>query len=728
MWLCALFLLQSDATAGVAQDLAPMLRAHCVDCHAAPRPKGDLDLAAWLKTGATAPGTEALERVRERLALGEMPPADRPQPTAAELDVALNWLEANLPRSEAARPTLRRLNRSQYERTVRDLFGVAYPARELFPADDVGAQFDNEAAVASISELGVERWIEAAERVALRALPPEAESTTRKYGPKELETAGGAKRNPKSIGMSSNGSAVVRTTIPRESRYRITVEVTADQAGDEKARIAFDLDGRSMAEREITAERPELETLELILALPEGDHALAVRFVNDYYKPDHPDPKGRDRNVSVASITVTGPLDPPPKSEFLGWIDGELERGSRAGAIAALGQRVWRRPLTAKERQRLSALGKPATSDRERLRMALVSLLASPHFLYRVEATAIGEELGDFELATRLSYFLWASAPDPRLLKLAADGELQHASARSAEIRRMLRDARSRSIVEEFAAQWLGWRALESTTPDPRAFPDADSALTSSMRQESEAFFEAMLREDRDLDEFIDADFTFVDARLAKLYGMEGVEGDGLRRVRILDEVRGGLLGQAALLTVSSNPTRTSPVKRGKWILETLLGSRVPPPPPGVDALEESTGSGARLRLREQLELHRSKQECAGCHVRLDPLGFALEGFDAIGRLRTHDGDVELDVRGVTADGTELNGVGDLKRYLLERGAFPRALGRALFAYALGREPSRSEDRALLIDIDAIDPRSRNLAAVIDLVCKQPAFLRAGVQ
>ena len=235
-----------------------------------------------------------------------------------------------------------------------------------------------------------------------------------------------------------------------------------------------------------------------------------------------------------------------------------------------------------------------------------------------------------------------------------------------------------------------------------------------------------MLREDRALDEFIDADFAFVDERLAQLYGIEGIQGAGLRRVRLDDRDRGGLLGQAAILTATSNPTRTSPVKRGKWILETLLGESVPPPPPGVGALGEAKPGVAAKSAREQLDLHRSKEDCASCHSKLDPLGFALEGFDAIGQKRTHDGEEPVDSRGQFADGTAVDGVLALKQYLLSRGTFPQAVARALFTYALGRAPSRSEQRLLAIDVTALAPESRTLASVIELVCRQPAFQNAG--
>ncbi len=730
MWPCALLLLQAPPAPGADEMLAALIRGHCIECHSTPRPKGDLDLAAWID-GSTALSGDAslddsLERVRERLLLGEMPPPSRPRPAETELDAALAWLEIRLPEAAIVRPTLRRLNRSEYERTVRDLFGVSYPTREFFPADDVGAMFDNDAAVATAGELAVERWIEAAERVATRALPPIVDCTTRQMGPGELEVEGGAKKYATELSMYSVGKAFTRLDLPRSGRYRIEVSAFGDMAGDEAPRLSFEFDGRSLGEREIHAQSAPGETLDLTASLESGSHEIAARFVNDYYVEKGPGVERQDRNAHLASLTLVGPLDPAPAMVFTQWIDALLAEKSFESTLHALGLRVWRRPLAADEVERLANLSEPSAPGRERARLALVAMLASPHFIYRIETTNSAETLSAYELATRLSYFLWASAPDMRLLEIAASGELLDETVRAREIQRLLRDARSRSLVEEFAGQWLGWRALERATPDLHTFPAADEALLASMRQESEAFFEAMLREDRPLEEFLDADFTFVDERLARLYGMEGIVGEGMRRIHLTDRERGGLLGQAAILTATSNPTRTSPVKRGKWVLETLLGSRVPPPPPGVGALSEPVAGVVPKTLREQLDLHRSKEDCASCHDRLDPLGFALEGFDAIGQRRTHEGALEVDARGTFADGTQVDGVVALKHYLKSRNAFPQSLARALFLYAIGRAPTRGEERELQRAVDGLSATQRSVSSVIEIVCRQPAFSHAG--
>jgi len=704
----------------LAAGLRPLLEAHCVECHAGPKAKGELDLALLLEV----PEFELVERraalaaVRERLLADEMPPAKKPRPPVELVRAALAALEQSLGPLEPA-PRLRRLNRVEYEHAVRDLFGLAYPARALFPADDVGARFDNEAASGGAGALLVERWVDAAEELAARALPLEGERESRAFGFEELALEGGAGARGTSVSMYSRGRASVSVSLPRASRYRLELVGWGDLAGDELPRMAFDLDRQRLGAREFSLEAPAEETLTLEFQAEAGPHELGVSFVNDHFAPEHPDPQERDRNAHVARLVLLGPLDPPPESPFTRALAGELELGGLEGALDWLGRRVWRRPITRDERARLLELSTPEEPARARLRGALVGLLASPNFLYKVEREAPRAlELG-FQFATRLSFFLWASVPDEELLDAAASGALAQPDARVQVVRRMLRDARARALVTEFAAQWLGWRRLAHATPDRQRFPEADAALLDSMRQESEAFFEAMLRENRPLAEFFTADYAFVDERLAQLYGLEGVTGAGVRRVPLAGGVRGGLLGQAALLTVTANPTRTAPVKRGKWILETLLGRRVPPPPPGVGVLEEE-GAATPATLREQLTRHRADPDCASCHDELDPLGFALEGFDAIGRER---GGPELDVRGELSDGTVLEGAEGLRRHLLTSGEFPTALAEALFVYALGREPEPGERAQLRAALAALPAARRTIAALVELVCAQPAFL-----
>jgi len=721
VWLPLFLALAGD---GLAAGLRPLVEGHCVECHAGAEAKGELDLAGLVggAEAALAERHEALAAIRAVLRADDMPPPRRPRPPVALVEQALTALEAALgPAAEG--PRLRRLNRARYENAVRDLLGVSYPARALFPPDDVGARFDCEAASGGASALHVERWVEAAEAIAARALPDEAGSETRVFAAEELALEGGGGLRDGRVALYSRGRVGVSVTLPRQSRYRLELVGWGDLAGPERPRLVFDLDRQKLGTRELSLEAPAEETLALEFEAEAGAHELGASFVNDYFMAEAPDPGERDRNAHVRALALVGPLDPPPETAFTRALADELGQGGLDGALAWLGRRVWRRPLRAEEHARLLALSDPTTSERVRLRTALVALLASPHFLYEVErADARGAERA-YALATRLAGFLWASVPDEELLDAAARGALAQPEERARQVRRMLRDARARSLVTEFGAQWLGWRRLAQATPDRQRFPAADAALLDSMRQECEAFLEAMLREERPLAELLTADYAFVDERLARLYGLAGVEGEGVRRVPLPEGTRGGLLGLAALLTVTSNPTRTSPVKRGKWVAETLLGRRVPPPPPGAGVLAEAAAA-TPATLREELERHRAEPDCAVCHAELDPLGFALEGFDALGAARRE----EVDVHAELPDGTRLDGVDGLRRYLLASDALAPALAEALFVYALGREPEPAERRRLQAKVAALPDERRTFAGLVELVARQPAFLASPVR
>ncbi|HEX6883177.1 MAG TPA: DUF1592 domain-containing protein [Planctomycetota bacterium] len=721
MWLALLLPLAGD---GLAAGLRPLVEGHCVECHAGAEAKGELDLAGLVGAEeALAERRETLAAIRAVLRGDDMPPPRRPRPPVELVEQALAALEQALGPA-AVGPELRRLNRTRYENAVRDLFGVAYPARALFPPDDVGARFDSEAASGGASALLVERWVEAAETIAARALPDESASETRVFAAAELDLEGGAGLRDGRVALFSRGRVGVSVTLPRRSRYRLELVGWGDLAGPERPRIVFDLDRAKLGLRELTREAPAEETLALEFEAEAGAHELGASFVNDFFAPEHEDPGERDRNAHVKALALVGPLDPPPETAFTRALAAELGRGGLDGALAWLGRRVWRRPLLAEERERLRALSDEADGQRTRLRTALVALLASPHFLYEVERPAARGPERAHALATRLAAFLWASVPDEELLDAAARGALARPEERERQVRRMLRDARARALVTEFGAQWLGWRRLEQATPDRRRFPAADAALLDSMRQECEAFLEAMLREERPLAELLTADFAFVDERLARLYGLEGVEGEGVRRVPLPEGTRGGLLGLAALLTVTSNPTRTAPVKRGKWIAETLMGRRVPPPPPGAGVLAEAAAT-TPATLREELERHRAEPDCAVCHAELDPLGFALEGFDAIGGARRA---ADVDVRAELPDGTLLDGVDGLRRHLLASDALAPALAEALFVYALGREPEPAERRRLQARVAALPDEQRTFAGLVELVARQPAFLASPVR
>jgi hypothetical protein len=565
--------------------VAPFLDRHCASCHGGARPRGGIVLRE-LRGEAAGPEAAVWQAVARAVRSGAMPPPEKPRPTPAELDALNAWLDAAVFRAGCggpARVTLRRLNRGEYNRTIRDLLGIDFRPADDFPADDVGYGFDNVADVLTVSPLLAEKYLAAAEQ------------------------------------------AVDRAFASPEARRRLLNPPEQD-------RMPYGVRG----------------------LLPVRDDAR----------------KGL--------VGVPPPTDPA---------QAELDRAGNV--LRAFADRAYRRPVTYDELARLLRFVEESQRSGEGtepgMRLALEAVLASPHFLFKVEGGGGPAAAGDWALATRLSYFLWGTLPDDDLFGLAAAGRLRDPRVLRGQVRRMLRDPRSRSLAEDFAAQWLGLRDLREFAPDPNRFPDFDGTLRRSMAAEPELFFDAAVREDRSVLEFLDADWTFLDGRLAQHYGVAGVEGDGFRRVSLAGTPRGGLVTMAGVLAVTSNPTRTSPVKRGRWVLENLLGESVPTPPPGADNFSRAdTARGGTLRQRT--ERHRADPACAGCHARLDPLGFGLENFDAVGAWRTHDGGAPVDASGALPGGAAFDGPGGLRAYLRSRpDDFARCLAEKLLTYALGR-------------------------------------------
>ena len=599
---------------------------------------------------------------------------------------------------------------------------------------DVGAGFDVLGSVLSLPDSALEKYLRAAEEIAADAVIAEDPEHLPRKRSAATQLKGGSKEagNPFRA-LYSNGEVRWDVTLPRDGEYSVRVRAWGMQAGPDPARMAVYAGAKELERFDVTAVRKEPGLYELRTRLPGGLQHLGAAFLNDYYVPDAPDASPHDRNLYVEWIEVEGPLDPPPVSSFQ---RAELPGLSDAGVPAAverIATRVWRRPAGQAEVTQLLAQSSPKAAPFLRVRAALVAMLASPRFLFRLEPDPSGlaagslRRLDGYELAARLSYFLWGSTPDARLLELAASGELTADATLERELARMLDDPRSNELARGFALQWLELEPLARAAPDPARFPFFDDALRDSMRAETIAFFDALLRERRPLSELLDADFSFVDERLAKLYGIPGVRGPELRRVRIDRARRGGLLGQASVLTVTSNPTRTSPVKRGKWILEVLLDAPPPPPPPGVGVLEDTTKALADASLRERLELHRARPECAVCHDRLDPLGLALENYDATGAWRESEGRHAIDSSGVLPDGRRIQGRTGLVAALLADQALPRSIARRLLVYALGRELGSDDEHALRELVRGLPGPKTTLADVLLAVVQSEPFRSARV-
>jgi hypothetical protein len=600
----------------------PFLARHCASCHGADRPKAGLNLESLRDEGTFQSRRRAWLRVREYIEGGLMPPEDSPQPSRAEADRAIGSIRAMLARDDCGKPpnagrvTIRRLNRAEYNNTIRDLFGVDDRPADDFPADDVGYGFDNVGDVLSLPPLLMERYLTAAERVAGRAIVA----------------------NPASAGPF------------RPESHR---------------RILF---------REPTSP---------------GEYPDAARAI--------------------------------------------LER---------FATRAYRRPVTPAELARLTGLVDLALADGEgferAIQIAVQAVLVSPHFLFRVELDSRprglppagpspdrAEPIGDFEVASRLSYFLWSSMPDDEIFRLAGEGKLRSPEVLSAQVRRMLLDPRARALVDNFGGQWLQIRNLKTFIPDRERFPDFDEPLREAMSRETELFLAEILREDRSILELIDADFTYVNERLARHYGIKGVIGPEFRRVRLAGPERGGLLTHASVLTVTSNPNRTSPVKRGRWVLEQILGAPPPPPPPDVTALKEDRAAETAVSVRRRLEQHRAQPSCAVCHNRLDPLGFGLENYDGVGAWRDKEAGAPVDASGTLPSGESFRGPGELKAILKARPReFARCLTEKMLTYALGRGLEESDRCAVDRIVKGLESREYRFSALVQGIASSDPFLK----
>jgi hypothetical protein len=710
--LCVLGSQAAAAEDRFRSDVQPILRKYCLDCHGDDEPEGEISFAQFAD-GPSASRERALWlKARTMLAQRRMPPSDAEQPTAAERAAVLDWIEKDLLAIDCSGPqdpgrvTIRRLTRGQYNNTVRDLLGVSFRPGDDFPQDDVGYGFDSIGDVLTISPLLLEKYLAAAQRIVGDAIVTDrpAGGARTRYSPSQIAVAEGGRREAGAAVLFSNGQVEVAHEFAQAGRYVVRIGAFGEQAGDEPVRMEMRLDAKPLETFDVPVTRREPRVYERTVTVESGTRRVSAAFINDFYQPDHPNPRRRDRNLLIQYIEIQGPLDQRPEDlpevhrRIVFATPAESGKSSEECARRVLGQfakRAFRRPVTSDELRRLVRLVAMVEEDggsyEQGVAIALQAILVSPHFLFRVELDRHPDEpdrphlISEHELATRLSYFLWSTMPDDELTALADAGTLR--AQLEPQVRRMLADQRSSAFVEDFAGQWLETRELARIEPDRRLFPDFDDALRGAMRTETEMFFAAVLREDRSVLDLLDGQFTFVNERLARHYGINNVRGEEFRRVSLAGTYRGGVLTHASVLTITSNPTRTSPVKRGKWIMEQILGTPPPPPPPDVEELSDDEAVVASASLRQRLEMHRTKAACAVCHEQMDALGFALENFDAIGRWRTQDGKFRIDASGTLPGGREFNGPVEMKTILRddERDAFVRCLAEKTLMYAIGR-------------------------------------------
>ncbi|MGK0432725.1 MAG: hypothetical protein ACJA0V_001867 [Planctomycetota bacterium] len=734
--------LVAQDTLAVPEQIAEFVEIHCLDCHEGESAKGQFDLATQPadRIGQLA----RWSRMRERVHSFEMPPVEDSEVTKDERREFREWVDGLLEREVPKLPvdpgqvTVRRLSRGQWRNTVRDLLGVAVDTSG-FPADDLGYGFDSIGDALTFSTLHLEKYLAASREVARGVFhgedPANPERRMFEAEAMRLVNDRGASMGGGGANLFTNATIEQAVEVPRDGVYQVRIVAGASQAGNEPAKMLPTLDGKRLKVIDVPNTRSKDFVVETTLT--GGPHTVALSFINDYYDPKHEDSKRRDRNLRIVALEIVGPIDARPVPREQLWLQaslkGRTDLARLRSMIKTMLPALWRRPATARERDRFQSAGTARLQAGESLlavqRFVLTAALTSPHFLFRLEDSTkarVAEPLNATEFATRLSYFLWASAPDADLRALARGSKLRGSDEVTAQVSRMLQHERSESLATDFAAQWFALRALAETTPDPDRFAGFDDELRHAFRRESELLFSAILREDRDVRELLDCDFTHVNKRLATFYGLPhaGAPDQFVRTTLTGDAlVRGGLLGHASMHAITSNPTRTSPVKRGKWLLDNLLGQAPPPPPPGSDSFEDEDAIDDSATLRQQMAQHREHSKCAVCHVRMDALGLAMERFDAIGRFRTEDGAGVINASGQLPDGRKLDGLVSLKLVLAQDPMFVRTMAHKLFVYAIGRD-LRPVDR-LRIDLEVRRLLTQDKVTVRDLilvVVRDPAF------
>ncbi len=696
-WFCLAVSLHTTIVHGSPFDeqIQPFLKAYCFDCHEGDQAEAGITLNTYMESDAKTINRDAWLRVLRQVEGKAMPPADADQPTEDEIETLLAWIQDFALKPDCSgeerpgRVTIRRLNREEYNNTVQDLFQITIRPADVFPSDDIGFGFDTVGDVLTIPPVLLERYIDAADQVARAAIA----STDIDASPR-IPLPGGV--------LASRGDIDRDFTIDKKGQYVIRITAWGDQAGPEPPLMTISLDGRQKRKTDVPNERGSPVDHEIRTQLDAGTHTVRVNFSNDFY--DKSLKKNRDRNLHVGSISIHGPIGVLPEQVplfhshfFEEPIPASADEHEQADMFKKLikpfASRAFRRWATEDELEELAIVFLAARDRGETIeraaQMSIAAMLVSPSFLFRIEESAAPGQirsLNDFEIASRLSYFLWSSLPDDTLFRAAVRGELHTTEQIISQALRMLQSPKVNALAKNFAGQWLGLRTLDERTPDLKRFPSFDSDLRTAMTQETELFFQHIVQNDRSIMDCLTADYTFVNETLARHYNMSGIDGTSFQKTSLDSSQRGGLLGHASILTVTSNPTRTSPVKRGKWILENLFNAPPPEPPPDVPQLAEANDGPMTGTLRQMMEQHRADPNCASCHKLMDPLGFGLENYNAIGAWRETDEDLAIDASGELPDGRSFSGPAELRSIILEKkDEFRRCFIEKMMTYGLGR-------------------------------------------
>ena len=773
------------AKAGVA-----FLTKYCLDCHGTDDPEAGLSLTGFKENSSLIPKRDKWDAIVRIVETGVMPPLDAEQPSPQERKEFAALVRAifdeydRIAPPDPGRVTMRRLNRREYANTVRDLLGVDFNPTENFPADDVGHGFDNIGDVLTLSPLLMERYLDAAETIASRVIVVNPPNPSKRYLAGRYLQPGGSTTNtrfrrmdptdedPKLSGPFTAPSGYLKFSADADLYYRATLYAETDS--DKPVKVALFIQGGALTDVSSEAELAPLagknrnvlknakllkvyditardakspQTIEFLIKRNGGikNAGIAVVQPTDEQKP---------AVVHILHLWSEGPLETRPASQLmiLASSPDQSEAERRQEVLTRLLRQAYRRTPTKSEIARLTEYAEAALAQgnpwEAAVQKCLLPVLCSPKFLFRVEpddrpTSSQRRPLDEFHIASRLSYFLWSSMPDAELLDLAEKKQLT--KNLDAQVRRMLADEKSSDLVRSFSRQWLQIVRLEQFSPDPKLFPTFSEPLRAAMFKETELFFASVLREDKSLVEFLDTDYTFLNQTLADHYGIADTNGNRLGqtpdqprgkpikgtdfvRVSIPHDMRGGLLTHASVLSVTSNPTRTSPVKRGKWVLEQLLGTPPPPPPANVPELG-AEGREFSGTLREQMEQHRANPSCAACHAPMDPLGFAFENYNAIGAWRSTDGDQDIDASGELPDGKRFSGVEGLKKILLERkDDFAACLAEKMLTYALGRGLKYYDTTTLKRIVKRVAENDYRLSSlVVEIVKSEPFLNRRGI-
>ena len=735
------------APAKATSSLRPVLDRYCVTCHNARLKTAGLQLDT-LDLDRVGADADTWEKVARKLRTREMPPAGVPRPDRETYDHATSSLESALDAAAVANPSpgrvvVHRLNRTEYTNAVRDLLALDVDGRSLLPADEPDQQgFDNVAGVLSVSPRLLENYLSAASVVSRLAIG--RESTGAVEHTVKIPTAlVQDDRTNEDLPFGSRGGVSIPYQFPLDGEYSVRVrlkrqlylyligmgephQIDIRLDGALVKRFTIGGEGKGMTAPESFAGNTQGEPgwevymhtaddkLTVRMPITAGAHRVGVSFVDQRWEPEgvlQAPQRGFARttnelyfgNPSVDQVTIAGPYGATPARDTASRRKVFACRPRSAAAeeacartiLSTLARRAYRRPVTEPELDavlRFYREGRAEDDFEAGIQRGLRRILSSPSFLFRIEREPPGlppatpYRISDVDLASRLSFFLWSSIPDDALLDAAINRTLGQPAVLARQVRRMLADPRAQALVDNFASQWLTTGKLAGIVPDVDAYPEFDENLRQAFREETRLFIASQLREDRPVGELVTADYTFVNDRLARHYGVANIYGSHFRRVSFSDGIRGGLLGQGSVLAVTSYPNRTSPVLRGRWLLDNILGAPPPPPPPDVPPLREDNGADRPRSIREQMEAHRKNPSCAVCHVRMDPLGFSLENFDALGKWRIVSDALPIDASASLPDGTKFEGVAGLRRLMADhREDFARTLTQKLLAYALGR-------------------------------------------